>query len=255
MSIESVAWALNVLVGDPLAKLVLIALANHNSPENLCIPSRKTIAHYCECSLDTVDRKIAYLCQRGLLVKKTRKASNGDNTSNAYYLNAAYLIGEAHTAATLAAQSGHLAAELCGSNHKVKNEPPDGGSRARGRQSRIPTSEPALRIAKLFSRKEITPWAEKEIKSFKKLVPIDLNDLSLVESYYAAERAKGGDGIHRRDLYTFLNNYHGELDRARAWKENPSCNENTRKAPNNRPTLTASSANAGTSNASVASRY
>lgn len=31
---------------------------------------------------------------------------------------------------------------------------------------------------------------------------------------------KGDKGIHRRDLATFLNNYHGELDRAKAWNEN-----------------------------------
>ena len=38
----------------------------------------------------------------------------------------------------------------------------------------------------------------------------------MIERYYCVERAKGGHGAHRRDLTTFLNNYEGELDRARA---------------------------------------
>lgn len=47
----------------------------------------------------------------------------------------------------------------------------------------------------------------------------DLDDLTLVELYYAFERKKGDKGIHRRDLATFLNNYGGEVDRARLWAE------------------------------------
>lgn len=37
----------------------------------------------------------------------------------------------------------------------------------------------------------------------------------MVCRYTEAERAKGDDGRHRRDLLTFLNNFTGELDRAR----------------------------------------
>ena len=86
-----------------------------------------------------------------------------------------------------------------------------------------PTTEPALRISRLFSRRPTTAWAEKEIRVYRKLVKdgcfVSLNDLGLIERYYAFQRKKE-DGIRRRDLYTFLNNYAGELDRARAWAEN-----------------------------------
>lgn len=85
----------------------------------------------------------------------------------------------------------------------------------------VPTSEVAKRIATLFRRKLTTPWPEKEIKAFRKLNGVfdSLEDLELIERYYASERKKGEKGHHRRDLYTFINNFHGELDRARAWGE------------------------------------
>jgi hypothetical protein len=45
----------------------------------------------------------------------------------------------------------------------------------------------------------------------------ELADLELVIRYEMAEAKK--NGYHRRDLLTFLNHYHGELDRARGWEE------------------------------------
>jgi hypothetical protein len=43
-------------------------------------------------------------------------------------------------------------------------------------------------------------------------------ELDLVFRYTLSEQSKGDNGRHRRDLVTFLNNYTGELDRAKAWK-------------------------------------
>lgn len=89
--------------------------------------------------------------------------------------------------------------------------------------SNTPTSEPAKRIAALFHRKLTTAWSEKEIRAFRKLVRAKcfeaMDDLVLIERYYFVERKKGDKGIHRRDLSTFLNNFGGELDRARAWEQ------------------------------------
>src|ERR1700752_4423088 len=85
---------------------------------------------------------------------------------------------------------------------------------------KCPRTTEGQRIAKLFHRKPSTPWTDKEIRRFKSLKKAgcfdDPAELLMVERYYEAERKKGSDGIHRRDLYTFLNNYGGELDRARA---------------------------------------
>jgi hypothetical protein len=85
-----------------------------------------------------------------------------------------------------------------------------------------PTTEPAKRIARLFNRRPTTSWSEREIRAYRKLVKdgsLVLDDLSLIERYYFSERKKGENGIHRRDLCTFLNNFPGELDRAKAWEE------------------------------------
>lgn len=85
-----------------------------------------------------------------------------------------------------------------------------------------PTTEPAKRIAELFKRRLTTAWAPKEVLQYKKLVKDGcfenyIDDLQLIERYYVFERRKEDKGIHRRDLLTFLNNYPGELDRARQW--------------------------------------
>ena len=87
---------------------------------------------------------------------------------------------------------------------------------ARDMKVNVPTTEISKRIADLFGRSHATPWSESEIKSYKAAGRIQIADLELIERYYAAERAKGEKGLHRRDLGTFLNNFAGELDRARA---------------------------------------
>lgn len=83
------------------------------------------------------------------------------------------------------------------------------------RHDLLPTTDAAIRISRLFGRRLTTAWGEKEVKAFKKLA-IQPGDLEAIEVYYAVERGKGDDGIHRRDLATFLNNFGGELDRAMA---------------------------------------
>ena len=84
------------------------------------------------------------------------------------------------------------------------------------KSTRVPTTEAAKRIATLFGRKLTTEWSEREIRAFKNCGNIEPADMAAIESYYASERAKGEKGLHRRDLGTFLNNFAGELDRARA---------------------------------------
>lgn len=84
-------------------------------------------------------------------------------------------------------------------------------------EKNVPTTRTAQRIATLFNRRLTTPWSVAEIRAFKLCGMVTDAELELVEKYYASERAKGEMGIHRRDLCTFLNNWRGELDRARAF--------------------------------------
>jgi hypothetical protein len=78
-----------------------------------------------------------------------------------------------------------------------------------------------LRIGAIFSRRPSTAWSLKEQRAFeahaRSLTEAELQEL---ERYYAAERGKGDEGIHRRDLLTFLNNLPGERDRASAHAKN-----------------------------------
>lgn len=99
--------------------------------------------------------------------------------------------------------------------------PPDVGRSLAKMAQRLPTSEPARRIAILYHRRLTTAWDPKEIRVFRRLCKDGCfetpDDLDLLERYYAAEMRKGDRGVHRRDLYTLLNNWPGELDRATAW--------------------------------------
>lgn len=95
----------------------------------------------------------------------------------------------------------------------------NGNGVSEGKQSdRLPTTEQSKRIAALFNRRITTAWDEREVAAYRKIGTVSPDDLTSIERYYSAERAKGNEGRHRRDLGTFLNNFAGELDRARAHK-------------------------------------
>lgn len=92
------------------------------------------------------------------------------------------------------------------------------------KSARLPTSEPAKRIAAIFHRKLLTKWHEKEIKTFRALVKDgyfdDLAGLALIERCYRMQWPPRRDkNILRHDLATFLNRFQTELDRATAWCE------------------------------------
>ena len=92
----------------------------------------------------------------------------------------------------------------------AKTNPPPKPPAVRGVGDRLPTSETAKRIATIFKRRHTTAWNEKEIAAFKALGEIDLDDLTLLERYYASPAP-----YLRHDLGTFLNNFAGEIDRAK----------------------------------------
>ena len=73
------------------------------------------------------------------------------------------------------------------------------------------------RIGKLYNRRESTRWSAKEIEALKKIEEIEEEDFILLEKYYTTDIPNEKD-YRRRDLQTLLNNWTGELDRARKWK-------------------------------------
>ena len=100
-------------------------------------------------------------------------------------------------------------------------EPPEGTSEFQsvpGLVHRTPESLQALRIALngLFKRREGTKWSDKEETALKRVFPYYSDDLAALANYYSFDFPKDAD-YRRRDILTLLNNFTGEIDRAKSW--------------------------------------
>lgn len=85
MSMNLMAKAMNIRVGNPLRKLVLIKLADNANDKGECWPSYQHIADQCEIGRSTVKSHIRALETLGLLRREFRR--NGElNQSNLFYL-------------------------------------------------------------------------------------------------------------------------------------------------------------------------
>lgn len=88
-----------------------------------------------------------------------------------------------------------------------------------------------LEVNALKNRGDATRWSAKEFAAFTAAGIDDMDaenfaeQIGLMSAYYRASadelrehwRAKPGDDFRRRDVLTLLNNWPGEVDRARAW--------------------------------------
>ena len=81
-----------------------------------------------------------------------------------------------------------------------------------------------VRIGSWFNRRESTAWSEKEVKALKKVLELKTppEDVALLESYYKDPNAL----FLRQDIVTLLNNWNGEIDRA---KNKPRNGANTQR--------------------------
>ncbi|STN83110.1 helix-turn-helix domain-containing protein [Escherichia coli] len=111
MSMKLMAKAMEIKVGNPLRKLVLIKLADNASDQGECWPSYQYIADQCEISKRSVINHIAALCESGMVKKITRKGEKG-NTSNIYLL---HLDGAENLPGNSANNSLHCASDASGS--------------------------------------------------------------------------------------------------------------------------------------------
>ncbi|SQJ22211.1 Uncharacterised protein [Serratia rubidaea] len=86
MSMNLMAQAMSIKVGNPLRKLVLIKMADNANDEGECWPSYQHIADHCECSKSAVRAHITALIKMGLISKENRLGANNGkgNTSNIY---------------------------------------------------------------------------------------------------------------------------------------------------------------------------
>ncbi|ENV0652056.1 helix-turn-helix domain-containing protein [Salmonella enterica subsp. enterica serovar Braenderup] len=85
MSMNLMAKAMNIKVGNPLRKLVLIKLADNANDNGECWPSYQHVADQCEVSRSTVKSHIRAMEEMGLLKREFRRKGE-INQSNVFYL-------------------------------------------------------------------------------------------------------------------------------------------------------------------------
>ncbi|EOA0287250.1 helix-turn-helix domain-containing protein, partial [Escherichia coli] len=85
MSMNLMSKAMNIKVGNPLRKLVLIKLADNANDNGECWPSYQHVADQCEVSRSTVKSHIRALEEMGLLKREFRRKGEL-NQSNVFYL-------------------------------------------------------------------------------------------------------------------------------------------------------------------------
>ena len=72
MSVRTMAWAFEQVTGSPMAKLVLVKLADRADEDGECFPSIELIAHETEMAERTVRRHLDALEAAGLISRETR---------------------------------------------------------------------------------------------------------------------------------------------------------------------------------------
>jgi hypothetical protein len=79
-------------------------------------------------------------------------------------------------------------------------------------ESKPSLSREQIEIGSWFNRRPTTPWSEKELKAWAKISkPIDSEDWQALRWFYT----QSGCQYLRRDILTLLNNWTGEIDRAK----------------------------------------
>lgn len=98
MSLEACAWALRQQLDCPIAKLILISLADHhNASTGKCFPSRRKLAEAGCCSTRTVVRKLHYLEAEGWIAVEAHFTPSGRQDRNSYTLHFGRKGGGGHS--------------------------------------------------------------------------------------------------------------------------------------------------------------
>lgn len=83
MSFQAVAWAIEVRVGDPILKNLLMAICHHADRETWsCWPSQDLLAYETEVSKRTIQRKLEELEERGFLRIEKRRNQDGTQANS-----------------------------------------------------------------------------------------------------------------------------------------------------------------------------
>lgn len=110
MSIRALNWAFAQDLPKSNQKFVLVALADSADDYGICWPSYNTIAEKCSIDRGTAIRAINFLIEKGLVTKKSRFKSDGQN-SNAFQLQMGVKISDDHPLKDLVADCHPLVAD------------------------------------------------------------------------------------------------------------------------------------------------
>lgn len=148
----------------------------------------------------------------------------GNRGTRAFLLNSTIFSVSAETrgkpAADLAGSQGEADGNQGGSNNTENTEKTekqtafalDGASSSSGGKDQ--NSPLMIRIGKLFNRRETTRWSEKERRALKALMPLDPEEVALVERFHGVHMHPEERDNRRTSVETLLNNWPTELDRA-----------------------------------------
>ncbi len=87
MSWEALAWAKDSDIAHPVAKFILVLLANKADENFSCYPSIRTLMAESGAGRSTVLRALSYLEMRGLMTRRPQFHDSGARRSTRYYLN------------------------------------------------------------------------------------------------------------------------------------------------------------------------
>lgn len=87
MSVQAITWALDFECGNPVAKLVLITLANYADANCEAWPSQALLAKQCGVSPRCIRENLVRLEMVGAILREERRRKDGSQMSDLYHLN------------------------------------------------------------------------------------------------------------------------------------------------------------------------
>ena len=87
MSWEALAWAKDSDITQPVAKFILVLLANKADENFSCYPSIRTLMAESGAGRSTVLRALSHLEARGFITRRPQFHDSGARRSTRYYLN------------------------------------------------------------------------------------------------------------------------------------------------------------------------
>jgi hypothetical protein len=240
--ISSVVW--KVVMPNAGRKLVAVALADMANDDGSCWPSLRTLSARCNLSEDSIRNHLHALEAIGIL-KASPRFQEGRQTSNVYCFAPDVVTGKA-----LHLEGGRVEPAPPLENREGGRKPEgEGGKKQEGGggeklpphessyrtiiEPSIPQAAPSLEleaekskptltpeqieVASWLNRRPTTAWSAKELKAWKQIPkPIDSEDWQALKWYYT----RSGCKYLRKDIFTLLNNWSGEIDRAKNYDPN-----------------------------------